>query len=108
MELAIGRQPMGADLQHQYCRAADHAQYVAQVITVQRAQRAFFSFADAVHQHRGIGRDQIAFHQLQRAVAVVAHLDFFAKVAEQRTAVIGVVPHQIGRAHKRAAGDLLA
>ncbi|MNS36042.1 hypothetical protein D3C72_682250 [compost metagenome] len=108
MNLAIGGHPVRANLQHQQGLAADQAQNVAQVITIEGRQRTFFSFAQAVHQQGGVGRHRIAVHEPQSALGVVAGADRFLVVAEQRAAIEAVVPHQIGRAHEWATSDLLA
>ncbi|MNG21820.1 hypothetical protein D3C84_1062290 [compost metagenome] len=63
MNLAVGGYPVRTHLQQQQGLAADQAQDIAQVITVERCQRAFFSFAQAVHQQGGVGRYRIDVHE---------------------------------------------
>ncbi|MNS53488.1 hypothetical protein D3C72_862440 [compost metagenome] len=60
MNLAIGGYPVRANLQHQQGIATDQAQGINQVITIEGRQCAFFSFAQPVHQHGGVGRYRIA------------------------------------------------
>ena len=106
MDLAVGRQPTVSDLQQQQGLAPDQAQHIAQVVAIERGQRASPALALAVHQQGGVGRYRIAVHQPQLALGVLARVDLLLELAKQRTAVQIVVPHQVGRAHEGAAGHL--
>ncbi|MNY17297.1 hypothetical protein D3C86_1506060 [compost metagenome] len=87
---------------------ADQAQYVAQVVTIQRRQRTAFAVLEPIDQQGSIGRDRVALHQKQPATGIVAGGDYFVIVAKQGAAINSVGPHQVGRAHEGTSCDLLA
>lgn len=85
---------------------ADQAQCGQQMVAIHRGDRAVVAVAGAVHQQRMPRGDRVAVHQPQLAVGVVAGVDRLVELAEQRGAIKGVVPEQVGRAHEGIAGDL--
>ncbi len=83
MDFAISRQPVIAHLQDQQRLPTDQSQDIAQVITVQRGQRATAAFAESIHQQRGVRCYRIAVHQPQFALVVVTGVHEFLVVAKQ-------------------------
>ncbi len=103
---AILAQPGIAHADLQLFIGADQAQRRQQVFTIDRTDRAAVAIAGPIHQQRVARGDRVAVHQPQLAVDVVAGVDRLVECAEQRGAIKGVVPEQVGRAHEGVARDL--
>lgn len=106
MHDAILAQPGIAHADLQLFIGADQAQRRQQVFTIHRTDRAAVAVAGPIHQQRVPRSDRVAVHQPQLAVDVVAGVDRLVECAEQRGAIKGVVPEQVGRAHEGVARDL--